>query len=175
MPTSVQEPPPRLTLLRGCSEANHPLAEFKELGVQAIKLLPDGSVLALTSPDGKLYRIAANAKPGDKPELLFDAPKPLRAEVLWSIALDAQGNVLLATGAPAAIYPSLAHSKPKPELFFHSGDHTSVRFSSLMMERSTSVPTEQHRSTGSASDGKAYALYAAPRHEIIGPRTRPRG
>src|ERR1700761_3953432 len=31
--------------------------EAKELAVQALKVLPDGSVLAATSPDGKVYRV----------------------------------------------------------------------------------------------------------------------
>jgi len=112
-------------LLRVASDGKSTtLAEFKELGVQAIKLLPDGSVLAATSPDGKLYRIAANAKPTDKPELLFDASQTTeKPKYLWSIALDAQGNVLLATGAPAAIYRIPLHTaNRKPELFFHSDD-----------------------------------------------------
>ena len=37
-------------------------ASFKELNVQALLPMADGSVLAATSPDGKVYRIAAGAE-----------------------------------------------------------------------------------------------------------------
>src|ERR1700730_1734875 len=46
----------------------------KELAVQAVRLAPDGSVLVATSPDGKVYRVAASGASGGTaaPVVVFD-------------------------------------------------------------------------------------------------------
>ena len=140
-------------------------ASFKELNVQALLPMADGSVLAATSPDGKVYRIATG---GGAPQVIFDgaltAEKP---KYLWALALDAEGRLLVATGAPAAIY-RVAPGSPvgKPELFFRSGDQ---HIRSMQVAPNGTVYAG---SDGAgiiyriARDGKPFALYAAPRHEI---------
>ena len=51
-------------------------------------------VYAATSPDGKVYRISA----AGKPEVFYD-PK---TKYIWALAFDGQGDLLVATGDPAA-------------------------------------------------------------------------
>ena len=140
-------------------------ASFKELNVQAVLPLPDGSVLAATSPDGKVYRVAAG---NAVPQVVFDpsqtAEKP---KYLWTMALAKNGDLLVAAGAPAAIYRvSLSSAEAKPALLFRSGDQHI---------RSLVVAPDGTLYAGSdgagiiyriTADGKAFALYAAPKHEI---------
>jgi hypothetical protein len=140
-------------------------ATFKELNVQALLPMADGSVLAATSPDGKVYRIAAG---GGAPQVVFDgaltAEKP---KYLWALALGGDGKLLVATGAPAAIYRvALGTSAAKPEVFFRSGDQ---HIRSMVVAPDGTVYAG---SDGAgiiyriARDGRPFALYSAPRHEI---------
>jgi sugar lactone lactonase YvrE len=145
------------------------LAEFKELAVQALTLAPDGTLYAATSPEGKVYRLPANAKAGTQPEVVFDpAQTTEKAKYLWALAIDAKRKLLyIATGAPAAIYKiSLAQPGAKPELFFHSDDQ---HIRSLLLAPDGTLYA------GSASsgilyrirpDGSSFALYDAPKAEI---------
>ena len=140
-------------------------ASFKELNVQALLSMADGSVLAATSPDGKVYRMAAG---GGTPQVVFDpaltAEKP---KYLWAMAMGPDGKLLVATGAPAAIYRvALGTPAAKPEVFFRSGDQHI---------RSLQVAPDGTVYAGSdgagiiyriAPNGKPFALYTAPRHEI---------
>ncbi|SEC59391.1 hypothetical protein [Terriglobus roseus] len=143
-------------------------ASFKELNVQAVLPLPDGSVLAATSPDGKVYRVRG----GGTPEVVFDASLTTeKPKYLWSLALAKDGDLLVAAGAPATIFRvKLAGTSPtatpKPTVFFHSGDQ---HIRSLLVAPDGTVYAG---SDGAgivyriASDGKPFALYAAPKHEI---------
>jgi hypothetical protein len=143
-------------------------ASFKELNVQAILPLADGSLLAATSPDGKVYRV----RTGGTPEVVFDstttAEKP---KYLWSLALAKDGDLLIAAGAPATIYrvklpANGTTTPPKPTVFFHSGDQ---HIRSLLVAPDGTVYAG---SDGAgilyriSPDGKPFALYAAPKHEI---------
>ncbi len=89
------------------------LADFKENNVQALAALPDGSLLAATSPDGKVYRIpAAGLAPGTRPELLFDAATTAeKPKYLWSLAVERTGDILVAAGAPADALPPSARPR----------------------------------------------------------------
>jgi WD40 repeat protein len=149
-------------------------ASFKELNVQALLPMPDGSLLAATSPDGKVYRIPAGT---GTPQVVFDgsltAEKP---KYLWSLAMGADGKLLVATGAPAAIYKvSLGATAAKPEVFFRSGDQ---HIRSMVVAPDGTVYAG---SDGAgiiyriARDGKPFALYAAPRHEITSLALDPAG
>lgn len=139
-------------------------AEFKELNVQAALVLRDGSVLAATSPDGKVYRVGANGTP----TVVFDASAATeKPKYLWAMAEQPDGKLLVATGAPAAIYRlDLKGATGKPELLFRSGDQHI---------RSLAVAPDGTIYAGSDGagiiyriqpDGKAFGLYAAPKHEI---------
>lgn len=145
------------------------LAEFKELAVQTLAIGPDGALYAATSPEGKVYRLPANAKTGAQPEVVFDpAQTSEKSKYLWALAFDAKRKTLyIAAGAPAAIYKiNFAQSNAKPELFFKSDDQ---HIRSLVLTPDGTVYA------GSASsgviyrirpDGKSFALYDAPKAEI---------
>ncbi len=148
------------------------VAEFKEQNVQALAMLPDASVLAATSPDGKLYRIAN----GGKPEVLFDpsttAEKP---KYLWSLAVEKSGDILVAAGAPAVIYRVSMKPVSKPQVLFHSGDQhirTLLLASDGTLYAGSDGAGIVYRIT---ADGKAFALYAAPKHEITSLALDPAG
>ena len=140
-------------------------ASFKELNVQALLPVADGSVLAATSPDGKVYRIPAGT---GTPQVVFDgaltAEKP---KYLWALAMDANGKLLVATGAPAAIYrvsPRFDCGKAGVILPLrrsaHSVDAGCARRNGVRGQRWRRHHLQDSR------EGKPFALYAAPRHEI---------
>jgi hypothetical protein len=73
----------------------------KELAVQALAALPDGTLNAATSPDGKVYRI----KPDKTASVVFDpAETSEKPKYLWDIAIAKSGEVYVAAGAPAVVY-----------------------------------------------------------------------
>jgi len=140
-------------------------ASFKELNVQATLALADGSILAATSPDGKVYRVT----PGNTtPQIVFDPTQTTeKPKYLWALAIAKNGDLLIAAGAPATIFRvPLQSPTAKPQLVFRSGDQHI---------RSLAVATDGTIYAGSdgagliyriAPDGKPFALYAAPKHEI---------
>lgn len=140
------------------------LASFKEQNVQSLTSLPDGDLIAATSPDGKVYRV----HPGGKSEVVFDpAQTAEKAKYLWSVALAPGGDLLVATGLPAAIYRvSLHKGAEKPKLFFHSGDQH-IRCLAVAKDGTVYAGSDGagllYRISAA---GKAFALYAAPRHEV---------
>ncbi len=139
-------------------------AEFKELTVQAVTVLRGGTVLAATSPDGKVYRV----NPTGAPTAIFDAATTAeKPRYLWSVAEEPSGTVLVATGVPAAIYRiDPQNAATKPVLLFHSGDQ---HIRSLLVAPDGTIYAG---SDGAgiiyriSHDGKPFALYAAPKHEI---------
>lgn len=148
-------------------------ASFKELNVQAILPLPGGDVLAATSPDGKVYRVSGSGTP----QVIFDAATTAeKPKYLWSLAQEPNGDLLIAAGAPAVIYRvSLKDAAKKPEVLFRSGDQ---HIRSLLVAPDGTIYAG---SDGAgilyriARDGKAFALYAAPKHEITAMALDPAG
>ncbi len=92
------------------------LADLDALGIQALAVDSRDRVYAATSPDGKVYRIAGNAKP----EIFYD-PK---AKYIWSLAFDSKGDLFIATGDPGEIHRVGPDGKGK--VFFKT-DETHVR------------------------------------------------
>jgi sugar lactone lactonase YvrE len=140
-------------------------AHFDQLGVQALHMLPDGAILAATSPDGKLYRIAPGSALDLKPQVLFDPVQTQeKPKYLWALAITGK-DVLVATGVPAAIYRVPLAGGPA-SIFFRSGDQ---HIRSLALAPNGTLYAG---SDGSgvvyriAPDGKAFALYTASRREI---------
>ena len=139
-------------------------ASFKELNVQALLALPENGLLAATSPDGRVYRITS----AGTPQVLFDASLTAeKPKYLWSLARAANGDLLIATGAPAVIYRiSLKDPAAKPAVFFRSGDQ---HIRTLLVAADGTVYAG---SDGAgiiyriAPNGKPFALYAAPKREI---------
>jgi sugar lactone lactonase YvrE len=76
------------------------LAELDGLQISAIAIDRQDRVYAATAPDGKVYRIAPDAKGDAKPEVFYD-PK---AKYIWSLAFDKAGDLLIATGDPGAVH-----------------------------------------------------------------------
>ncbi|MEZ2346149.1 hypothetical protein [Terriglobus sp. RCC_193] len=140
-------------------------ASFKELNVQATLALADGSILAATSPDGKVYRVTSG---NTTPQVIFDPTQTTeKPKYLWALALAKNGDLLIAAGAPATVFRvSLQSANAKPQLLFRSGDQHI---------RSLVVATDCTIYAGSdgagliyriSPEGKPFALYAAPKHEI---------
>ena len=159
--------------------ASSTVADFKELTVTALAAAPDGSTLATTAPDGKLYRISS----GGKPELLFDPIFTIeKPKYLWSIAVSKTGDIFVAAGAPAAVY-RIPHGGGKAEVLFRSGDQ---HFRTLLLS-----PDDNTLYAGSDGSGivyriplggkantpgnKPFALYTAPKHEITALALDPAG
>ena len=147
-------------------------ADFKELTVPALAQAADGGVFAVTAPDGKLYRIAN----GGKPEVMFDpATTAEKPKYLWSIAIAKNGDVLVAAGAPAVIYRIPHGASAKPEVLFHSGDQ---HIRTLLLAPDGTLYAG---SDGSgivyriAPNGRPFALYTAPKHEITSLALDPAG
>ena len=153
------------------------LAEFKEMSVQALLVAPGGSIYAATSPDGKVYLVAANAPEaktvqpgaGAKQNVLFDASQTAeKPKYIWSLAFDPSSKTLyIATGAPAAIYKvNTAQPAAKPMLYFKSQDQ---HIRSLLLAPDGTLYAG---SDGSGviyrigRDGKPFAVYSAPKREI---------
>ena len=152
------------------------LADFKELTVTALAQAPDGSTLVATAPDGKLYRISNSSKP----ELLCDLSLTLeKPKYLWSLAVTRSGDILVAAGAPAAIY-RIPHGAPgTPEILFRSGDQH-IRTLLLSPDGNTLFAGSDgsgivYRIVLNTADHKAFALYTAPRHEVTSLALDPAG
>ena len=80
--------------------------EGKELGVQAVRVMPDGALLIATSPDGKVYWVPGGAAVagGSGAAVVFDpAQTEEKAKYIWDVAVIG-GSAYVATGAPAAVY-----------------------------------------------------------------------
>ena len=148
-----------------------PTAIFQplELQVQALVLDKNGVIYAATNPDGKVYRIVPPAA-GDSRDA--NAPSAWQASVffdpgtkyIWDLALDASGNVYVATGDHGEIFrvtPTGDHS-----VFFKS-DEAHIRV--LTFDRQGNLIAG---SDGSgliyriSPKGEAFVLYSAPKQEI---------
>ncbi len=148
-------------------------AAFKELNVQAILPLPGGGVIAATSPDGKVYRVNGSGTP----QVIFDSSATNeKPKYIWALAMQQNGDLLVAAGGPATIFRvSLKNPAAKPEVLFRSGDQ---HIRSLLVAPDGTIYAG---SDGAgiiyriAPDGKAFALYAAPRHEITALALDPAG
>ena len=71
------------------------LLETKELAVQALTVAPDGSIVAATSPDGKVYRVPASGGTGT---VIFDPATTEEAEVSLDVATDGTAMFLSRRG-----------------------------------------------------------------------------
>lgn len=153
------------------------VAEFKEPNVQALATLADGSVLAATSPDGKVYRVpAGKLAAGAKADVVFDASATAeKPKYLWSLAVEKSGDVLVAAGAPAVLYRVSLKAGVKPTVVFKSGDQ---HLRTLLVGPDGTIYIG---SDGAGivyrigRDGKPFALYTAPEHEITALALDPAG
>jgi outer membrane protein assembly factor BamB len=140
--------------------------EGKELAVQALRVARDGSVLAATSPDGKVYRIPQGGGPGTvlfDPETTVEKPK-----YLWDLAVGKAGEVYVAAGAPAVVYRVPAGGG-KAEVLFKTADQH-IRCLVLGADGKLWAGTDGagviYRLDPQVPGSRPFAVYAAPRREI---------
>ena len=148
-----------------------PIFEPQELQVQALVAAKNGVVYAATSPDGKVYRLAAAAgapaSPANSPSknswsasVYFDPG----AKYIWDLALDSAGDLYVATGDHGEIYKVNANGQHS--LFFKS-DEVHIRVLALDPKGNLIAGSD-----GSgliyriAPNGDAFVLYSAPKKEI---------
>jgi hypothetical protein len=138
----------------------------KELVVQALHVAADGSVLAATSPDGKVYRIPQS---GGAATVVFDpAMTEEKPKYLWDLAVGKGGEVYVATGAPAVVY-RVAAGGGKAEMLFKTADQ---HIRCLLMGPDGTLWAGSdgtgviYRYATGAAGAKPFAVYAAERREI---------
>ncbi len=160
------------------------LFESKDLGVQVLRMGPDGALYAATLPGGKVYKLKTDTKQDDSSATVIFDPSKLdnassadgkspdvkastSAHYIWDLTFDKGGRLYIATGGPAAVYrvdPS--HPAATPETFFKS-DEAHIR--SLAWDAKGNLIAG---SDGSGlvyrigPDGKGYVVFEAPRREI---------
>ncbi len=137
-----------------------------ELGVQAVRVAADGSVVFATSPDGKVYRLGRQA--GATPAVLFDAAAVAeKPKYLWDLAVGGDGAVYVAAGAPAAVYRVRAGGSP--ELLFRTADQH-IRSLLLAPDGTLWAGSDGagviYRFATGTPGAKPFAVYAAERREI---------
>jgi hypothetical protein len=140
----------------------------KELAVQALHAGMDGSVLVVTSPDGKVYRVPASGGSAD-PVVLFDpAMTEEKPKYLWDVAVGKGGEVYVAAGAPAVVYRVPAGGG-KAEVLFKTADQ---HIRCLLMGPDGTLWAGSDGSgviykfaTGTPG-AKPFAMYSAGRREI---------
>jgi len=153
------------------------LLEAKELAVQALAVAGDDSVIAATSPDGKVYRVQ-NGASGSAGTVIFDpSTTEEKPKYLWDVALGKSGEVYVAAGAPAVVYRVPA-SGGKAEVLFKTADQH-IRCLMMAPDGTLWAGTDGagvvYRIDTKAAGAKPFAAYAAPRKEITSLATDPEG
>jgi sugar lactone lactonase YvrE len=140
--------------------------EAKELAVQALDVAADGSVLAVTSPDGKVYRIPAG---GGAASVVFDpSATEEKPKYLWDLAVGKTGAIYVAAGAPAVVYRVPAGGG-KAEVLFKTADQH-IRCLLLGADGTLWAGTDGagviYRIDTKVAGAKPFAVYGASRREI---------
>ena len=138
----------------------------KELAVQGLQVAGDGSVLAATSPDGKVYQISPG---GGSATVVFDpATTEEKPKYLWDIAVGKGGEVYVAAGAPAVVY-RVSAGGGKAEVLFKTADQH-IRCLLLGADGTLWAGSDGagviYRLDTKTAGAKPFAVYAAPRKEI---------
>jgi hypothetical protein len=142
----------------------------KELAVQAVRLAGDGSLLVATSPDGKVYRVAASGGgTAAAPVVVFDpALTEEKPKYLWDLAVGKGGEVYVAAGAPAVVYRVPAGGG-KAEVLFKTADQH-IRCLLLAPDGTLWAGSDGsgviYKLTPWTAGAKPFAVYAAGRREI---------
>ena len=149
-----------------------PFAIFQpqELQVQALAVDKGGAIYAATNPDGKVYKVertssAYNSAPdkdtGDWKSSVFFDPG---TKYIWALALDATGNLFVATGDHGQIFrvtPNGDHS-----LFFKS-DEPHIRTLAFDAQGNLIAGSDGSGLVYRISPkGEGFVLYSAPKPEI---------
>jgi hypothetical protein len=130
--------------------------DASELEVHALAAAPNGGLLVGTSPDGRIYQVAA-----DGTSKTFFDPED---KYIWALAVDKSGNVFAATGDKGVIYKITPDGKGSPLL---QNQRRQRRVTGIRQERRSrrghrvSRPCISHRQSG-----KAFVLIDSPFREI---------
>lgn len=160
------------------------LFKTKDMSVQAIAVGPDGSVYAATLPEGKVYRVPANAADLDaeKASVVFDPAKldgakpETTPKYIWALTFGPDGALYVATGGPAAVYRVRTPAGDAHAERFFQSDEQHIR--SLLFEKDGSLLA------GSDGDGlvyridkggKGFILFNAPKREVTALAESPAG
>ena len=175
----------------------------RDMSVQVVRVGPDGAVYAATLPAGKVYKLDPHAegKNEETATVVFDPTATQeKPKYVWDLAFDGQGQLYVATGAPAAIYrvadgsrvagganvagsvssgakpaPGSAETPYKATLLYKS-DEEHIRC--LAFDKSGNLIAGSD-GTGLIyridPEGKAFVLYDAPKKEITSVVVAPDG
>ncbi len=148
-----------------------------ELGVQALRVSPDGTLFFVTSPDGKLYKLSPGATDAT---VLFDpATTAEKPKYLWDLAI--LGNsIFVAAGAPAAVYridAATPPSSPPAPVFKTSDQHIRCLAEGLngTLWAGSDGAGVIYRFDTTRPGAKPLAAYSAPRREITSLAIDPSG
>ena len=137
----------------------------KELAVQSLLAMPDGTLFAATSPDGKVYRINVDKSA----VVVFDpAETSEKSKYLWSLAASKSGDVYVAAGAPAAVYKIPAGGGKTKVLFRTNDQH--IRCLLLTADGTLYAGSDGAGSVYKIDTAKPlaapFAIYSATKREI---------
>ncbi len=145
------------------------LAAVAEPEIFALRVDDDGSVLAASSPHGKIYRIATGPAGEAGTEAVFD---PEDAYV-WDLARDAEGRLLVATGLAGRLYR--VDASGEVETLYESRD-SHVRTVAVTGDGSILLGTAgQGLLVRLGPDGEATTLYDAAHPEVLDIAVAPSG
>ena len=136
----------------------------KELAVQSIRTMPDGTLFAATSPDGKVYRI----KPDKSAVVVFDpAETSEKPKYLWDLAVTKSGDLFVAAGAPAVVYKVPAGGGKAKALFRTDDQHIRCLLldKDILYAGSDGAGVVYKIDTAKPA-GTPFAMYSAAKREI---------
>ena len=159
------------------------LFETKAVAVQVVRLGPDGALYAATIPDGKVYRLkadAANTVDETTAQVVFDLGKADaesskntdgktdgKARYIWDMTFDQAGRLYIATGGPGMVYRvNVNQTQLSSEVFFKS-DEQHIRALAWDKTGNLIAGTDGSGLVYRISpEGKGYVLFSAPRREV---------
>lgn len=152
------------------------LFSSKDMSVQAIAVGPHGSVYAATMPSGKVYKLAPDTpdQDADKATVVFDSSKmDGKPKYIWALKFAPDGDLYIATGAPAAIYRVSPGDQPK---LFYKSDEDHIRALAFAPNGDLIAGSDGSGLVYRISkDGKAFVIYDAPKKEITSVAVAPDG
>ncbi|MEM7354934.1 MAG: hypothetical protein AAF657_29260, partial [Acidobacteriota bacterium] len=139
------------------------LYKAAESEVFALHAEKDGAVLAATSPNGKVYRLADG-----EADVVYDGDE----RYLWALARDAKGRLLVATGLPGRL---VRVGKGAPEVLYESRD-SHVRAIAVLPTGAVLLGTAgEGLIVRLEPDGQVTTVHDAAHPEILSIVTTPNG
>lgn len=134
-------------------------ADLNELNVSAMAFGSGGELYAATSPDGKVYRIAANGTP----EIFFEPNE----KYIWSLAVMNDGSLAVGTGENGKIYRvRSARANPANSLLFDTSETSIISLTTDQAGNLYAGTDGGGLVLRVSADGKLFALLDTPLREI---------